>query len=166
MDNRVYCRQHNLVPYDEFIADLWRQEFIFIGEEDHFSQKHVRNEGIILADLARAGSLRIATEDISDPAYRLKRRMLQRFNSSHLSYLPSDNRQMAEQLTQMNGKERNIAIVGSLHLAGPFSVDALVRRICPHRRSMAVFLEDQITPNGVYRKQTPGAKEYVVAGNL
>src|SRR3989344_465627 len=167
MDLQTYCRRHNVVPYLDFIADLQSKSIVFIGEVDHFSPRQENNEEIILAALAVKEIMDIATENISDGAYRSKREMLSRFSSSDLCYLPSENRQMLTQLEPMlRGQQKLIVIVGSMHLTGPFSIDALVKRHHPEKSSVTISLDDQITPSAIYKKQTPTAKDYVVAGNL
>ncbi|MEK6809138.1 MAG: hypothetical protein AABY40_00530 [Nanoarchaeota archaeon] len=167
MDLKTYCRRHNVVPYHDFIADLQSKSIIFIGEVNHFSPSQENNEKIILTALAGKESMGIATEDISDPVYRSKREMLSRFSSSDLHYLPSENRPMLAQLEPMlRGQQKLIVVVGAMHLNGPFSIDALVKRIHPEKSSVAVFLDDNITPQDIYKKNTLARKDYIVAGNI
>lgn len=167
MDIQIYCRPHNRVPYQDFIADLKSKNIVFMGEADHSSSRQENNEEIILAAMAAKESMAIATEDIFDPAYRSKREMLSGLSSSDLRYLPSENRLMLQQLDPLlRGQQKLIVIVGSLHLSGPFSIDALLRRVHPEKSSVTVFLDDDITPEGIYKKQTIAAKDYIVAGNI
>ena len=167
MDLKTYCRRHNVVPYHNFIADLKSKSIIFIGEVNHFSTIQKNNEEMILTTLAANERIDIATENISDSTYRSKREMFSRFSSSGLHYLPSENRQMLKQLEPiLRGQKKLIVVVGSMHLNGPFSIDALVKRVHPEKSSVAVFLDDNITPWDIYKKHTPAGRDYIVAGNI
>ncbi len=149
------------------MAVLRRCDLLFIAETDHFSLVQENNEQLILEQMLGNEKATIAIEDISDPRYCLKRKMLMQYSDNSLLYLPSDNQEMLKTITPLAQKGRKaVVIAGSKHLTGALSVDVLVRYRNKDIESTVVILDEEFPAEGIYKKQTTLGMDFIVVGSL